>query len=214
MINSAPARQGAAMGDATLLVDHDQGGAPPREESRHDPTAQARLRLLLEEHYDVIWRTLRRLGLDAGEADDGAQQVFIVAARRLGEIVVGGERPYLFGIALRVAADARKCGARRREQPQDDHWEAIDPSPHADELLDQQRARALLDEALERLPTDLRLVFTLHEVEEMSMSEIAHVLGLPAGTVASRLRRARQNFEAIIARLTKHPRAVAPGGAR
>jgi RNA polymerase sigma-70 factor (ECF subfamily) len=50
---------------------------------------------------------------------------------------------------------------------------------------------------------DLRVVFTLHELEEMSMSEIAELVGIPAGTVASRLRRARQDFEAIVARLSR-----------
>src|SRR5262249_10396484 len=153
-------------------------------------------------------------GLDAAEADDGAQQVFLVASRRLAEIRLGGERAYLFGIAYRVAADARKRSARRHEQPSEDVGEAIDPAPNADEMLDQQRARALLDAALEKLPIDLRVVFTLHELEEMSMSEIAEVLGIPPGTVASRLRRAREDFETIVARMTKRVRVAAGGGAR
>jgi RNA polymerase sigma-70 factor (ECF subfamily) len=175
--------------------------------------ADARLRSILEEQYDFVWRTLRRLGLDSGEADDGAQQAFLVASRRLAEIRVGGERAYLFGIAYRVAADARKRSARRHEKPSEDVGEVIDPAPTADERIDQERARALLDAALARLPMELRLVFTLHELEEMSMSEIAQVLGIPSGTVASRLRRAREEFEAIVARMTKRGR-TAGGGAR
>jgi RNA polymerase sigma-70 factor (ECF subfamily) len=171
----------------------------------------ARLRSMLEEHHDFVWRTLRRLGLAAAEADDGAQQTFLVASRRLPEIRIGGERAYLFGIAFRVAADVRKRSARRHEQPSEDVADVIDPAPNADEMLDQRRARALLDAALARLSMDLRLVFTLHEIEEMSMSEIAEVLGIPSGTVASRLRRARDEFEAIVARMTKRPRGAGGG---
>jgi RNA polymerase sigma-70 factor (ECF subfamily) len=48
---------------------------------------------------------------------------------------------------------------------------------------------------------DLRAVFTLYELEELKMNEIAELLGVPAGTVASRLRRAREHFEAQVARL-------------
>jgi RNA polymerase sigma-70 factor (ECF subfamily) len=203
VISSKIFGQWSRMGTAPLAVDRGGTGTSVQDED-------ARLRSVLETNYDFIWRTLRRLGLDAAEADDGAQQVFLVTSRRLAEIRVGGERAYLFGIACRVAADARKRSSRRHEQPSEDVGEAIDPAPNADEMLDQQRARALLDAALEKLPIDLRHVFTLHELEEMSMSEIAEVLGIPPGTVASRLRRAREDFEAIVARMTKR----AGGGAR
>jgi RNA polymerase sigma-70 factor (ECF subfamily) len=169
----------------------------------------ARLRALLDEHHDFIWRTLRRLGVDAAGADDATQQVFLTASRKLETIRAGCERPYLFGIALRVASDARRAAHRRREQPWEHAGELADPAPRADEMLDQRRARALLDDALAELPMDLRVVFTLHELEEMTMGEIAELVGVPAGTVASRLRRARESFEAIVARLGK-----ARGGAR
>jgi RNA polymerase sigma-70 factor (ECF subfamily) len=90
--------------------------------------------------------------------------------------------------------------------------ETVDPTPDADEVLDQQRARLLLDEALACLPMDLRTVFALHELEDMSMSEIATTIGIPAGTVASRLRRARQEFEVIVARLGRP--STGRGGSR
>jgi RNA polymerase sigma-70 factor (ECF subfamily) len=172
--------------------------------------AQRRLRAILAEHYDFIWRSLRRLGLDAAGADDAAQQVFVVASRKLAGITVGGERAYLFGVALRVASDARRAAAGRREHPSEDVDEAPDPSPGADEILDQRRARALLDEALEHLPLPLRVVFTLHELEGMSMSEIADVVGIAPGTVASRLRRARQLFESAVARLGRVAKRAVP----
>jgi RNA polymerase sigma-70 factor (ECF subfamily) len=169
--------------------------------AKSDESAEVRLRSLFRDHYDFIWRSLRRLGLDTGRADDAAQQVFVTASRKLATIRLGGERGYLFGIALRVASDARRASARRRERPLEHAGDAADPTPLAEEALDQQRARALLDTALDKLPLELRVVFVLHEFEELAMSEIAEVVGIPSGTVASRLRRARQEFEVIVARL-------------
>ena len=61
-------------------------------------------------------------------------------------------------------------------------------------LTDQKRMRQLLDGVLDKMDESLRVVFVLYEFEEMNMSEIADVLEIPRGTVASRLRRARAEF--------------------
>lgn len=166
------------------------------------PRDGARLRGLVEGHFDFVWRSLRRLGVDAGDADDGAQQVFLVVSRKLDLIEPGAERAFLFGTAMRVASDARRSRRRRREVASDgEQAERADTAPLADETLDRQRARALLDEVLEALPMDLRAVFVLYELEELTVPEIAHLLELPAGTAASRLRRAREEFQRIVTRL-------------
>jgi RNA polymerase sigma-70 factor (ECF subfamily) len=59
----------------------------------------------------------------------------------------------------------------------------------------------VLDGILDAMPMDLRTVFTLFELEAMTMVEIAQVLSIPAGTVASRLRRGREIFHAEAKRL-------------
>jgi RNA polymerase sigma-70 factor (ECF subfamily) len=61
--------------------------------------------------------------------------------------------------------------------------------------------RQLLDRVLDRMDESLRVVFVLYEFEEMNMSEIADVLEIPRGTVASRLRRARGDFRERVAAL-------------
>jgi RNA polymerase sigma-70 factor (ECF subfamily) len=66
-------------------------------------------------------------------------------------------------------------------------------------LTEQRRAAAILDRLLAAMELDLRAVFVLDEIEEMSRAEIAQVLGIPEGTVASRLRRARQDFQGRLA---------------
>jgi RNA polymerase sigma-70 factor (ECF subfamily) len=82
----------------------------------------------------------------------------------------------------------------------DDSFDPIDDKPRPDELSDQTRARAVLDRVLVRMPEDMRVVFVLCEIEQMTAPEIARLLDLPVGTVASRLRRGRELFEARAAR--------------
>ena len=182
---------------------------------------EARLRILVQDHFDFIWRSLRRLGVPHTDVDDCAQQVFWVAARKLAIITEGSERAFLFSTALRVASDARRSRVRRREvQQEDDAHQTCDAGPRPDEIADQRRARALLDEVLAQMPLDLRTVFVLFELEEMPTQEIANVLELPTGTVASRLRRAREEFQKLVRRLQARaasrstgtrPQAVAAG---
>jgi RNA polymerase sigma-70 factor (ECF subfamily) len=131
------------------------------------------------------------------------QQVFLVASRKLSSIDVGSEQAFLMGIALRVASDARRSHDRRREVPEDVDMFRTDPGPQPDELADQKRMRDLLDEVLADMSMDLKTVFVLYELEEMSIHEIAGVLEIPAGTVGSRLRRAREEFERLLPRHTK-----------
>jgi RNA polymerase sigma-70 factor, ECF subfamily len=166
------------------------------------PEDPARLRSAVTEHYELVWRTLRRLGVPEHSVEDAAQQVLVVLARRLHEVRPGAERAFMISTATRVAADARKMHVRRREDFDPVALEArVSQAPPADELLDRERARALLDRVLTQLPDDLRTVFIFFEFEDMTTAVIADLLDLPLGTVASRLRRAREMFETIAARL-------------
>ncbi len=166
-------------------------------------TAEARLRKMLDEHFDFIWRSLRRFGLSDDRADDAAQQVFVVASRRLDTIQDGSERSFLFGTAMRVASDIRRSASYRREVAHPDPGAELEGGPRPDELVDQRRARAMLDTVLDAMELELRAVFVLFEIEEMTTTEIAELLQIPHGTVASRLRRAREDFQARIERLRR-----------
>ena len=173
------------------------------------PAAAAdRLSTMFHHHYDFVWRSVRRLGVAPDAVDDAAQEVFVVASRKLGAIEVGKEKAFLFGTAVRGASDTRRSLQRRRQTPAPDDTEPIDVGPALDELVDQKRAREMLDELVDQLPEDTRPIFVLFELEGMTMAKIASYLDLPPGTVASRLRRARELFAAQVARLearsTKH----------
>jgi len=160
-----------------------------------------RLSEMFHHHYDFVWRSVRRLGVPADAVDDAAQEVFVVASRKLASIELGKEKAFLFGTAMRVASDTRRAVQRRRQSPADEQAELVDGTPALDELVDQKRAREILDDLVDQLPEDTRPVFVLFELEGMTMAKIASYLDLPAGTVASRLRRGRELFAAYVARL-------------
>ena len=156
---------------------------------------------LFHDHFDLVWRTVRRLGVPAAALDDAAQEVFVVAARKLDMIEHGKEKAFLYATAVRVAADSRRSHARR-DRGADVEPDALGDgdAANAEALVDQKRARELLDTIIGRMPDDARDVFVLYELEGLTMAEIATALELPAGTVASRLRRARELFAAAIVR--------------
>jgi RNA polymerase sigma-70 factor, ECF subfamily len=161
----------------------------------------ARFRGVFEAELDFVWRSLRRLGVPSANVDDATQEVFLVMSRRLDDIELGKERSFLFGTALRVASTARRTRARHGMHEHDAIERLVDGAPTPEATADRARARAVLDHILDAMELDLRAVFVLYELEEMTMAEIATTLDLPAGTVASRLRRARAEFDAMASKL-------------
>ena len=164
----------------------------------------SRFRLLHGLYCHGIWRYLRRLGLTPAEADDATQQVFLVLSKKLSAVLPGSERAFAYRVASRVASDVRRGAARRYEVSSEG-----DPGSAAmrpDDLLEERRRLMLLDEILAGLTPRLRQVFVLYEIEELPMREIALILGIPQGTVASRLRGARAEFK-------EHAESYRNGGA-
>jgi RNA polymerase sigma-70 factor (ECF subfamily) len=154
-----------------------------------------RLRGVVRSHYDPLWRFLRRMGVPEGQVEDAAQQVLLVFARRADDVEEDAERPFLFGTALRVASDLRRKHQQEREIADPAALSRhADPGPDAERQLGDKELRRCLDELLDELPPEHRAVFVLAELEELTMAEIARVLAIPPGTVASRLRRARETF--------------------
>lgn len=173
-------------------------GAPATDGPAVSAAARSDVRLeaILRSQFDAVWRALRRFGVPENSTDDAAQEVFIIASRRLEEVTLGHERRFLFGVALRVAANVRRAQAVRRAHSGDGVLlEVSSEVPTPDILLDQKRMRELLDRILDRMSDELREAFVLHELEGFSAPEIAELCGIPVGTVASRLRRAREEFQ-------------------
>jgi RNA polymerase sigma-70 factor (ECF subfamily) len=194
-------------------VDAEEDAAPHTTAACQPNANQERLRAMFAQHFEFIWRSLRHLGLSQDLADDAAQQVFIIASRKLGSISHESERSFLFGSALRVASDIRRSAVHRREIPHADPAADLEGSIRPDEALEQRRARELLDTALHGMALELRSIFVLYEIEEMNVPEIAELLNLPVGTVSSRLRRARQTFKSRVEKLQRasSPRSKSAG---
>jgi RNA polymerase sigma-70 factor (ECF subfamily) len=131
------------------------------------------------------------------DADDAAQKVFLVLSRKAQAVQPGRELPFLLRTAVLVASEARRALRRHREvsDPLVDAHASTKPSPER-ELLEREKL-SQLDAILGEMEEPLRVAFVLYELEEMTMAAIAEALEVPPGTVASRLRRARERFEEL-----------------
>ena len=174
-------------------------GLPVVRAAAQERDRERRLRGLVDTYIDFVARVLRNSGTPGAEIDDEVQRTFIVAARRLDDIRPGAEKSFLFRIAYNLAAHARRTAARRREVGPEHAPEQVERYATPEALTDQKRMRELLERVLDQMEEPLRATFVLHEFEEMSTAEIAEALGIPRGTVASRLRRARSEFRERVA---------------
>ena len=147
-----------------------------------------------------VWLSLQRLGVRHADLDDLAHDVFVVAHRRL-DSFDGSSRltTWLFGICMRVAANYRRrrqnsseipTGLSGRNKPA-----TVVP---VDELLVLRERRLLAETVLGQLVLGQRAVFVMYEIEALPCAEIAELLGLPIGTVYSRLHAARKQIEKLV----------------
>ena len=161
------------------------------------------LRAIHDAHGDFVWRSLQRLGVREAELEDVFQEVFVVVHRKLDTFDGSSQMTtWLYGVCFRVAAGHRRRAWVRRERPTDDVPEPEDTGATAapDAGLLSREARATLDRVLDGMDLDKRAVFVMSEIDELASDEIATVLGVPVGTVYSRLSAARKQFEAILVR--------------
>jgi RNA polymerase sigma-70 factor (ECF subfamily) len=169
-------------------------------------TSDDRLVAMVRAHSRNVWRALRRLGVPVDLLDDATQEVFIVASRKIDFIEDGAERSFLYGTALRIAANLRRSRqVQRHDQLSDNDTNLWQTEPDQEQLVHRKHLRELLDQILDKMPDDLREVFVLHELEKLTRNELADLLGLPAGTIASRLRRARELFEDACEKIRDFP---------
>lgn len=205
MIDSHPLRieHVQKMTAAEALVQHSSVRAVSDED-------KLRLTELYRAHHQVIWRTLRRLGFSPEAAADYTQQAYLIAMERLDRIYEGSEKAFLFSTAIFFG---RTAARKERRMDLTDEVDAGSDRGGAATAMDQrQMALQLLDRVLSQMPQDLVTTFSLYEIEGLSSPEIATILGIPLGTVASRLRRARQEFRAGAMRLEVERASALPAG--
>ncbi|HET9953953.1 MAG TPA: sigma-70 family RNA polymerase sigma factor [Polyangiaceae bacterium] len=161
------------------------------------------LRAFVEEYFDFAWRTLRRFGIPEPDLEDAVQEVWIIVARKRASILPGRERAFVFGTAGRVASNYRR---RCRRRPQElggtlEHAPCIAQDP--EEIAQLQHARPILQGILDRMTDTQRAVFVLCDLEDQAPGAVATMLGIPVGTVNSRLHRAREIFNSAVKRLVE-----------
>jgi RNA polymerase sigma-70 factor (ECF subfamily) len=199
-ISSAP-DIGREANDPLLTLDH-----PPVELT----TPQRELfNALYREHFDFVFRNLRRIGVAESAIDDALQDVYLVVLRRIAEFREDTHaKAWLFAILLRVAGNHRRS-QRRRGDPV-----ALIEERHETEMADpfdqaaRGEARDILHAFLERLDDNRRAVFVMAELEQMTAPEIGEALAANVNTVYSWLRAARFEFVRMVDALSEE------GGAR
>ncbi len=151
--------------------------------------------------FDWVWHTLRRLGVAQRNLPDVTHDVFVVVHQRAHTFDPARPlRPWLFGVAYRVARDHLNLG-RNRNESVSDTIEAVDTTPTQDQHVAQSEARELVLSALQALDLERRVVFILHDLEEQPMREISDALDVPAKTLYARLAVAREQFTAAVRRI-------------
>jgi RNA polymerase sigma-70 factor (ECF subfamily) len=154
----------------------------------------------MHEHTPRVWRSLRYLGVSEADLPDASQEVFLVVHRRLEEF--RGEASlstWIYEICCRVAKAWRRRAASRRDAPMaEPPTVAVDADQEV--TLQVERARHRLTRLLDELPEDQRAVVVLHELEELSMREVASLLNCPLFTAYSRLRLARNRLSQLLKR--------------
>ncbi len=158
-------------------------------------------RALFEAHFSYVWNALKRLGVATRDLEDLTQQVFLQVH---GQLSIFDSRrpirPWLFSFAYHAASNYRAL-ARHRVELSIVGPEAVDARPTADEQLITRQELELAELALTHVALERRAVLLLHEIEGHSMPEIAESLEIPLNTAYSRLRLARQDYEAALRRL-------------
>lgn len=150
---------------------------------------------LFRQHAAFIAGFLRRLGVPAADLEDAVQDVFVVAHRKGGYIPGAAQpRTWLAAIALRIAQAGRR--ARSRRELAASPVVELQASASADpaQKVETQSGLDRVQRALDGLSLELRATFVLFEIAGESCESIASALGVPVGTVYSRLHHARQRF--------------------
>ena len=178
-------REGSGLTDADLL----DAFVARREEAAFEA--------LLRRHGPMVWGVCRRILQNEADAEDAFQATFLVLVRKAGSItpraLVGN---WLYGVAHNTALKAKAMNSKRRAK---ERQAAERPRPEA-APADRQQTQALLDEELSRLPDKYRAPIVLCHLEGRSRKEAARDLGVPEGTVAGRLARARAMLAGRLAR--------------
>lgn len=172
--------------------------------SRIVPREKPQIADLYRAHFAYVWKSARRLGVPEAEVDDVVQETFLTVNRLLDRYEEQGmERGWIFSVLFRVVQRQRRVERRRNvrtEEGADLDAIAGSASRSPERSAETRADLRVVEEILDGLDPEKRAVFILSDVEERSLIEISEILGLNMNTTASRLRSAREHFDAAMAR--------------
>src|SRR3954454_23624576 len=179
------------------------GSEPPALSRAPVPPEIPEFKAVYQEYFDFVWTSARRLGIQPSGMDDLIQEVFLVIHAKLHTVEKRESlRSWIYSVVRRTASNhrrARRVHADASSGPPGD-GEALSREPTPLENTERNAGFQLLMSLLDQLDGPKLEIFALVDVEDMSVPEAAEVLGIPLNTAYSRLRVARQNFEAALAR--------------
>lgn len=189
------------MGAPTRPHEHPEDAVLVRKAQQGDMDA---FESLVRKHQQRIYALCRRLTGAHQSADDLAQETFVKAYFALGRFDADWPLyPWLRKIALNTGLNYLKARGRERSledgPPGDRRTPTAAPADDPQERLERAEFQARFERAVETLPPDQKSVFVLRFHESLSYEEISRTLGLPPGTVMSRLNRARRKLKDLLA---------------
>lgn len=165
---------------------------------------------LLDAWLPVVMGWCLRLGASPVDAEDLTHEVFLIVFRKVQSLREPRAFPaWLYGITRRVLAAHRRKAWFRRWLPGVEPT-AIDPNPTPLDAAQTSEIAQQVWEALSLIPDKHREVLVLCDLEERADSEVAAMLGVPKGTVKSRLRRARANLRSLVPELAADILSLSP----
>ena len=199
MTDSRGSSQSQAVDSAAVLAE------PPGPAEASEAPVALDFRAVYDAEFDYVFHSLRRLGVPERDLEDLIHEVFLVFYRTREQFDTRRPlKPWLFGIAFRIASDYRRRAQHGYVVPAEPVIEhRASTGPAADDAVAAKEQRALVQKGLAALDLDKRAVFVLHDIDGCSMPEIQAALCVPLNTLYSRLRLARQAFAEAVRRATQ-----------
>jgi RNA polymerase sigma-70 factor, ECF subfamily len=157
---------------------------------------------LVERQSRFVFRVVYAVLLNSSDAEDAVQETFLKLYRNHGWRQAENERAFLARVAWRTAVDLRRRLSRSTESDGSlalDQMPSLQPSP--EQALTSANENAAVHALIDSLAEELRMPLVLSAMEELNSRQIGEILGIPEGTVRTRLQRARQILREKLASL-------------
>ena len=193
-------------------------GSPKCEDSSSHLVGRTRFLTLYDVWCESVLRWVRALGAPEADREDIAQEVFLVASRRLHAFDGSNPAAWLYRITQRQVRDFRRRTWIKKIFTRE-HTDAVDALPDDGgsgpaRALERKQNQRILYALLSKMNVDRRAAFVLFEVDGLSGEEIAKIQGVAVNTVWKRLHVARKEFLALVARYERGYDPTEPLGGR